>query len=1046
MNISQLSYSKYCILVHNNREYFINYCPIKNCIEILLSNFEILQYFIFKYENKKWKYAKASIPSSACILFLILYSDATTTDTLGKSSLHPIYISLGNISTWRRNKEDTKQLLGYFSILFAKNEKKKTSPEFKKLVREIFHKSLKFLLDLLFENENGIDYKINNRIIWFFPKISIIIGNWPEACTYSLTYKSASSNFPCHFCLVQKNDLIDTMQDQIIFRNHENMMEHFNNNTGHSVSLEPVENYFWNILNLNIYAATVPDRMHHLDLGLYHYQIEFTKGILGRSSIDKMNERIGTIPRYPGLKIFSKGLQSIVRLTASEHRDLMKVMVFVVDDLLSDDLSEVYVKWNEMYILSRLEIFKESDLEKFQIFHIVDTIWEYEAINKYTTETYESLHKFYVKTPYRLSNKKDIEEQIMKTIRRKAIIKRRVMEELHKTPTALIYTSKLFEFKLLEASIFFEQQKKNPDLTENMIKGFAKFLECLDSFFDILDIISAEDCRIKIFAIAMDNAELFEYQSDNGTCYAQTLLITEVILPNKSPFHLALVQWYDFKSKKTPFVYDCPLLKLVEIYNFIEIEAIEEIVHIVPRFDTKDEYFSIIKDLLFENENGIDYKINNRIIWFFPKISIIIGNWPEACTYSLTYKSASSNFPCHFCLVQKNDLIDTMQDQIIFRNHENMMEHFNNNTGHSVSLEPVENYFWNILNLNIYAATVPDRMHHLDLGLYHYQIEFTKGILGRSSIDKMNERIGTIPRYPGLKIFSKGLQSIVRLTASEHRDLMKVMVFVVDDLLSDDLSEVYVKWNEMYILSRLEIFKESDLEKFQIFHIVDTIWEYEAINKYTTETYESLHKFYVKTPYRLSNKKDIEEQIMKTIRRKAIIKRRVMEELHKTPTALIYTSKLFEFKLLEASIFFEQQKKNPDLTENMIKGFAKFLECLDSFFDILDIISAEDCRIKIFAIAMDNAELFEYQSDNGTCYAQTLLITEVILPNKSPFHLALVQWYDFKSKKTPFVYDCPLLKLVEIYNFIEIEAIEEIVHIVPRFDTKDEYFVNKFIF
>ncbi|RHZ86716.1 hypothetical protein Glove_46g110 [Diversispora epigaea] len=268
INISQLSYSKHCILVHNNREYFINYCPIKNCIEILLSNSEILQHFIFKYENKKhqgeksyaeqnsenwWKYVKASIPSSA----------------------YP-----------------------------------------------------------LFENENGIDYKINNRIIWFFPKISTIIDDWPEACTYLLTYKSVSSNFPCHFCLVQKNDLIDTMQDQIILCNHENMMEHFNNNTGHSVSLEPVENYFWNIPNLNIYVTTVPDRMYHLDLGLYHYQIEFTKGILGRSSIDKMNERIGAIPRYPGLKIFSKGLQSIAQLTASEHRDLMKVMVFVVDGLL----------------------------------------------------------------------------------------------------------------------------------------------------------------------------------------------------------------------------------------------------------------------------------------------------------------------------------------------------------------------------------------------------------------------------------------------------------------------------------------------------------------------------------------------------------------------------------------------------------------------------------------------------------------------------------------------------------------------------------------
>lgn len=65
-----------------------------------------------------------------------------------------------------------------------------------------------------------------------------------------------------------------------------------------------------------------------------------------------------------------------------------------------------------------------------------------------------------------------------------------------------------------------------------------------------------------------------------------------------------------------------------------------------------------------------------------------------------------------------------------------------------------------------------------------------------------------------------------------------------------------------------------------------------------------------------------------------------------------------------------------------------------------------------------------------------------------------MQWYEFKHDKTPFVYGCPLLKLADKYNFIEVEAIEEIVHIVPRFDKenkekkykKNEYFVNKFIF
>jgi hypothetical protein len=180
-------------------------------------------------------------------LSIILYSDATTTDTLGKNSLHPIYISLGNIPTWRRNKEDAKQLLGYLPILSSKNETEKKSSEFKKLARETFHDSIKFLLDPLF-GDDGVEFKINNNNFWFYPRISTIICDWPEACTFSLTYKSANSNYPCHFCLVQKENLLNTRKDQVILRNNENMKEYFNDGTGNSASLEQVDNYFWNIL------------------------------------------------------------------------------------------------------------------------------------------------------------------------------------------------------------------------------------------------------------------------------------------------------------------------------------------------------------------------------------------------------------------------------------------------------------------------------------------------------------------------------------------------------------------------------------------------------------------------------------------------------------------------------------------------------------------------------------------------------------------------------------------------------------------------------
>jgi hypothetical protein len=50
------------------------------------------------------------------------------------------------------------------------------------------------------------------------------------------------------------------------------------------------------------------------------------------------------------------------------------------------------------------------------VYHIIDSIRYYGAVNGYTTETYESLHKYFVKIPYRISNKKNIEPQLLQTV------------------------------------------------------------------------------------------------------------------------------------------------------------------------------------------------------------------------------------------------------------------------------------------------------------------------------------------------------------------------------------------------------------------------------------------------------------------------------------------------------------------------------------------------------------------------------------------------------------------------------------------------------
>jgi hypothetical protein len=62
---------------------------------------------------------------------------------------------------------------------------------------------------------------------------------------------------------------------------------------------------------------------------------------------------------------------------------------------------------------------------------------------------------------------------------------------------------------------------------------------------------------------------------------------------------------------------------------------------------------------------------------------------------------------------------------------------------------------------------------------------------------------------------------------------------------------------------------------------------------------------------------------------------------------------------------------------------------------------------------------------------QTLLLAEILI--EPPLNLALIQWYDFKSQTHPYMYGCLHIKLKELYNFVVIEAIQNVVHIVPRF-------------
>jgi hypothetical protein len=142
---------------------------------------------------------------------------------------------------------------------------------------------------------------------------------------------------------------------------------------------------------LNIYTAATPDRMHMLDLGLFHYQIDYTRKLLQDKCktgiVDEFDQRLSKISRFPRLKIFKNGLENIKRFTADEFRNMMNIMVFVIEGLilkywkpnmslgiangLNKHLINVYINWCLMYLISRQDCLTKVELISLQVLYLI---------------------------------------------------------------------------------------------------------------------------------------------------------------------------------------------------------------------------------------------------------------------------------------------------------------------------------------------------------------------------------------------------------------------------------------------------------------------------------------------------------------------------------------------------------------------------------------------------------------------------------------------------------------------------------------------------
>jgi hypothetical protein len=261
--VPYISFKKVPIMEYEEETYYLNYRPIFDCIKELLTNKDILNHCVFEftplyYEEQRiyneqfngewWENVQKTIPSQANVLSIMLYSDATTCDQLGKTNEHPVYLTLGNIPSWRRNKPDAKVLLAYLPIIKPKSATQKNSSDFLFSKRFAYQHSWDVILKPILDyKDNGFDLQTNNGDIWCYPFVSVFLGDIPEHSLLTLTYNSVNCKCPCHGCMVSVNKMNDIKlnDNQIISRTPEQMKIIINQGLTKQHSIYNMENIFW---------------------------------------------------------------------------------------------------------------------------------------------------------------------------------------------------------------------------------------------------------------------------------------------------------------------------------------------------------------------------------------------------------------------------------------------------------------------------------------------------------------------------------------------------------------------------------------------------------------------------------------------------------------------------------------------------------------------------------------------------------------------------------------------------------------------------------
>ncbi|KAJ3553348.1 hypothetical protein NP233_g12667 [Leucocoprinus birnbaumii] len=271
------------------------------------------------------------------IIPVMISSDKTQLTQFRNKVAYPVYLTIGNLPKHIRRKPSRQGQILLAYLPTTKLEHITNQASRRRTLTNMFHACLKFIMRPLETAGKEGEYMLSGDglIRRCFPILATYIGDYPEQVLVTLVKTGE-----CPVCEADRNELgslesigppreiapILSALEELEAGNAQGFVD-----ACADVGIKPVPLPFWKDLPfLNIYSSITPDILHQLYQGVLKHVISWLIQACGHAEVDARCRRL---PMNHHIRLFMKGISSLSRVTGTEHDQICRFLLGVVNDI-----------------------------------------------------------------------------------------------------------------------------------------------------------------------------------------------------------------------------------------------------------------------------------------------------------------------------------------------------------------------------------------------------------------------------------------------------------------------------------------------------------------------------------------------------------------------------------------------------------------------------------------------------------------------------------------------------------------------------------------